>query len=70
MSCSYSQKAILGHPRPQSQTRGQVAETTCWECVLNKALPDSEDKLKLSEATVMADAVKFAPILNSFEILL
>ena len=30
---------------------------TCWECVLNKALPDSESKLKLSEATVLDGSV-------------
>jgi hypothetical protein len=29
-----------------------VAARTCWEHVLNKALPDLEGKLKLSEATV------------------
>ena len=30
---------------------------TCWECILNKVLLDSEAKLKLSEATVSDGSV-------------
>ena len=36
---------------PRSWARGWVAVRTCWECVWNKVLLDSEGKLKLSEAT-------------------
>jgi len=46
-----------------------VATRMCWEHVSNKALLDSEGKLKLSEATVSGDLVasfELKLILNKF----
>ena len=57
MSVANSQEVILGHQGPRPRARSQVAMRTCWECVLNKALLNSEDELKLSEATVSDGSV-------------